>query len=169
MEEMWSTLILPMSENHFAMDPFGALAGADYSHFNKRYGLTKDNVDPGMARHIEWMNTIYTDRPFEGNDRGVNAGRLFKEQREFKDSRDSLGLQLADILATTLRRALNGNLRIEGWREFGGLIVGRKNIGSYFIQLGPGFSPVKPEHAENVCYVLGDRAKSMLVEEREAS
>jgi hypothetical protein len=163
MEEMWSTLILPMSETHFARKPFGALAGADYSHFDKRYGFTQENISPEMEKHMEWLRKTHNLKPFDDEDRGVNAGRLFGEQREFKDSRDSLGLQLADILATTLRRAVNGNLQIEGWQEFGELIVHRKNIGSYFIQLGPGFSPVKPKHVENLCYVLDERAKQMLV------
>ncbi|HEY6305335.1 MAG TPA: DUF3800 domain-containing protein [Candidatus Angelobacter sp.] len=117
---------------------------------------------------MEWVQKTYGVDAFDRNGKGADAGKLFRGQREFKDSRDFLGLQLADILATTLRRALNGNLQIAGWKEFGGLIVRRKNIGSYFIQLGPGLSPVKPEHAENVCYVLDDRAKSMLVE-REVS
>src|SRR5262249_34316540 len=143
----------------------------DYSHFDKRYGFTRKDIDPEMARHTEWLKTIYGTEPFDNDGRGVDAGRLFREQREFRDSRHCLGLQLADVLATTLRRALNGNLRIEGWRDFGGLIVRRKNIGSYFIQLGPGRgpTPVEPKHAENVCYVLDERAKPMLVREREAS
>lgn len=169
MEYMWTTLILPISENHYVTKPFGTLEGADYSHFDKRYGFTKENIGPDMARHTEWLRSIYGTEPLDRTGRGVDAGLVLREQREFKDSRDCPGLQLADILATTLRRALNGNLRIEGWRDFGGLIVRKRNIGSYFMQLGPGFSPVTPKHAEGVCYVLDRRAKGMLVQEREAS
>lgn len=161
MEHMWSTLILPMSETYFARRPFAALAGADYSHFDKRYTFTQENVDPEMDRHMKWLKEIHGLRAFNAKDRGVNAGRLFQEQREFKDSRDSLGIQLADILASTLRRALNGKLKIEGWGEFGQLIVRRRNTGSYFIQLGPGITPV---NAPSVCYVLDRTAKSMILD-----
>lgn len=166
MEEMWSTLFMPISETHFAKNPFGALAGADYSHFDKRYTFKKDNIDAEMAKHMEWLRETHGLEPFDEHDTGVNAGRLFKEQREFKDSRDSLGLQLADILVTTLRRAFNGNLQVHGWRKFGGLLVRRKNMGAYFIQLGPGKGPIKMQkQAAFVCHVLDNRAKSMLVDE----
>jgi hypothetical protein len=67
--------------------------GADYSHFHREtYGL----------------------EPFDQDDSGVNAGRLSVEQRSFVNSLDSLGVQLASILATKLRHALNGNLQIAG-------------------------------------------------------
>jgi hypothetical protein len=165
MEEMWSTLILPISESHFARNPFGQMKEADYSHFNKRYTFTKGNADSEMVRHSEWVRETYGLQPFDEDDIAGNAGRLFCEQRDFKDSLDSLGLQLADILATTLRRALNGNLQTNGWKEFGRLIVRRKNIGSYFVQLGVGVAgPINmPKHAAAVCRVLDRKAKAMLL------
>lgn len=163
MEEMWSTLILPISESHYAKERFGTLEGADYSHFHKRYTSTLSNTDPETARHMEWAQQTYGLRTLAENDVVVNANRLFKEQRDFKDSRDSLGLQLADNLATTLRRALNGNLQKPGGERFGELIVRRRNIGSYFTQLGRGKTLKMPRHAASVCRVLDGRAKSMLV------
>jgi Protein of unknown function (DUF3800) len=57
---------------------------------------------------------------------GTDATRLFSEQRTFEDSKRSLGLQLADILATILRRALNENLQRDGWKDIGKLFAGRK-------------------------------------------
>ena len=41
MEDTWSTLILPMSESHFVTKPLVCLRGADYSHFDARYGIRR--------------------------------------------------------------------------------------------------------------------------------
>ena len=163
MEEMWSSLILPFSESHYAKERFHCLKGADYSHFHRRYACRRSSVDPETARHMEWVRSTYRLRDLTEDDFIVNANKLFKEQRDFKDSKDCLGLQLADILATTLRRALNGNLQKPGWKEFGGLVVRRRNIGSYFMQMGRGGSLKMPKHAASVCRTLDARAKSMLV------
>ncbi len=163
MEEMWSRLILPFSESYYAKERFHCLAGGDYSHFHKRYSSQRDNMAPETARHMEWVREHYGVRALKENDYVVNANKLFNEQRDFKDSKDDLGLQLADILATMLRRALNGNLQEAGWKDFGGLIVRRRDIGSYFMQMGRGGSVIMPEHAASVCRILDARAKSMLV------
>ena len=169
MEDMWSTLIAPMSETHSIKEPLPTLRGADYSHFNKRYAFTKNNTDPEMARHMDWLREVHGLEPFDEDDSAVDIGKLYREQREFKDSRACLGLQLADILATTLRRALNGNLQRAGWNEFGRLLIRRRNIGSYFLQLGP--SNVRGRQREgrrmfgyavSVCQVLQSKAKPML-------
>lgn len=73
---------------------------------------TRDTRSRRTILILKWRGTwsgvreTYELEPFDDHDTGVDSRRLFKEQREFKDSRDSLGLQLADILATTLRRAI---------------------------------------------------------------
>lgn len=162
MEEMWSTLILPASESRYAREPFIAVEGVDYSHFNKTYGFTMDTVEPQMAKHLDFVRETYGIEPLDHDGIGIDAGKLFRGQRDFKDSLHSLGLQLADILATTLRRALNRHLQIDGWRDFGALIVGRANMGSYFIQLG-GQRQELPNRTAALCKLLGARAKSMLV------
>lgn len=86
-------------------------------------------------------------------------------RRTFLDSRDSLGLQLADMLATIMRRALNDHLKYVGWKDFGRLVAGRSHETSNFLQLG---SPVgTPEalegHAEKVGLALRARAKPMML------
>jgi hypothetical protein len=50
------------------------------------------------------------------------------------NSKRSLGLQLADIAATSLRRALNGNLARPGWEAFGKLLI--KQPGLPFCMIG---------------------------------
>jgi hypothetical protein len=132
MEETWSTLILPMSEGHFAQHPLPTLKGADYTHFDARYGI--DPNDEEMKRHIEWTREAYGIRDRE-RPPGLNAGLLLREQREFADSATSLGLQLADMLATILRRALNNRLQAAGWKDFGRLLIADPS--TPIMQLGP--------------------------------
>jgi Protein of unknown function (DUF3800) len=132
MESTWSTLVLPMSESHFARKPLVALIGADYSHFDARYGVAADNAE--MTRHLQWMRDAYGIRSVDQSP-GLNACLLLSEQREFSDSARSLGLQLADMLATILRRALNNRLQSAGWARFGRLLIAEN--ATPFLQLGP--------------------------------
>ncbi|MBZ5604581.1 MAG: DUF3800 domain-containing protein [Acidobacteriia bacterium] len=46
--------------------------------------------------------------------------------QESADSKNELGLQLVDIVASAVRRAFNGNLKQGGWGQVGGLIIKRK-------------------------------------------
>ncbi len=167
MEEMWTILILPASETHFAMTPLTTLIGADYSHFEARYGFTVDTMDAEMIRHLDWLHVTHGVRNLTDDARGIDAKLLLSEQRKFLDSRDSLGLQLADMLGAILRRALNDRLQIPGWENFGKLLVRRRQPGSSFLQLG--IAPNAPRslkgHAEKVCRVLDSKAKSMLLEQ----
>lgn len=132
MENTWTTIILPMSESHFAHNPLITLKEADYSHFDTRYGINPK--DEEMKRHIEWTRQAYGIRDAE-RPPGLNAGLLLSEQRQFADSASNLGLQLADMLATILRRALNDRLRPHAWKDFGRLLIFDKS--TPFLQLGP--------------------------------
>jgi hypothetical protein len=157
MEESWSTLILPMGEFRFAKKPLGKLAGADYSHFSARYEIPES--DKNLARHVNWMRNIYGIK----NDCGVlYAKRLLSEQLSFHDSRDSLGLQLADILASTLRRAFNQQLKFPGWKEFGRLLVRRDYGHSRFISFGRRDARLTG-HVLHVWRQLDACSKSMIV------
>jgi hypothetical protein len=133
MEDTWSTLVLPMSESHFARKPLLSLRDADYSHFDARYTIKSDDAE--VARHVQWMREVYgipeTERP-----PGLNSTLLLSEQRDFADSAGSLGLQLADMLATILRRALNNRLQSTGWEHFGRLLIANNSV-TPFLQLGP--------------------------------
>jgi hypothetical protein len=162
MEETWSTLILPMSEHAFAKEPLGRLDGGDYSYFDAKYGFTKEIADAEMLRHINWMSSIYGG-PHDTDFTGINAKQMLSEQNTFEESRNSLGLQLTDMLASILRRALNDRLQLEGWKDFGRLLVRQRNPGEGFIQLGPGSDTPMLGLARKVCQVLDSKAKRMLL------
>jgi hypothetical protein len=161
MEETWSMLILPMSENAFGREPLACIAEEDYSYFEARYGFTEATADPEMVRHSQWLSSVY-GKPRTKEGVGIDAKRLLTEQRTFEDSRHCLGLQLADMLASILRRALNNRLQFPAWKDFGGLLVRQQNPGSGFIQLGAGSDVPMQGHARKVCQVLDARAKGMI-------
>lgn len=164
MEETWSTLILPVSERRFAEEPLVGILEEDYSYFDARYGFNRATIEPEALRHLQWLHSVSGKGQLREHERlGVNAKLLLTEQRAFEDSRDSLGLQLADMLATILRRALNDQLRYPGWKDFGGLLVRHHNPGTGFIQLGAGAEIPMLGHARKVCEVLDSKAKSMVV------
>src|SRR5512133_1136389 len=162
MEETWSTLILPMGESAFAQEPLVCLLEEDYSHFNARYAFTEATADPRMIGHMQWLRSAVGKPPLGTNAKFTDANRLLSEQLVFEDSRNCLGLQLADMLASVLCRALNDRLQISGWKDFGGLLVRRREPGTGFIQLGVGGDVPMPSHAAKVCRVLHAKAKAML-------
>jgi hypothetical protein len=163
MEETWSTLILPLSESAFVSEPLACIAEEDYSHFDARYSVTATS-DPEALRHSQWLSSGYGKSPNAGDHLITDAKKILTEQQEFQDSRDSLGLQLADMLAAILRRALNDRLQFHGWKDFGGLLVRHQQSGEGFIQLGPDGDVHLIGHAGKVCKALDARAKSMLIE-----
>lgn len=162
MEETWTTLILPMSENHFARAPIKFLAEADYSHF-ARYEVDPA-TDQDMARHIDWMRVTYGEREAPPKSSVIDAKRLLTEQQAFADSRDSLGLQLADMLASIVRRAANNKLQPPGWKDLGKLFI-RNTRPGWFVQLGGAGAQQEIQGTALELYrVLEKGSKSMLDE-----
>jgi len=134
MEALWSTLILPVGESQSAKRPYAKVIGFDYSHLSK-YEITESSADEKMKRHLAWMRSAlqFTNTPAEEL-RCLDAKRILTEERSFADSKSNLGLQLADITAATLCRALNNHLQPPGWTPLAGLLI-RKKIAP-FLQLG---------------------------------
>ena len=163
MEETWSTLILPLSETAFLKKTLACIEGQDYSHFDSKYGSTDGVTDPEMLRHMEWLSSV-SGKPIDSV--RVDANLLLTEQRTFEDSLNSLGLQLCDMLAAILRRALNNRLQRPGWKDFGRLLIRHRNPENRIFQLGllPEDDNRMPSHAAEVCLVLDKNAKSMIAE-----
>jgi hypothetical protein len=163
MEETWSTLVLPASESHFMKKPLIFLKEADYSHF-ARYEIDPA-TDEDMARHIEWLAAAYGKPELAQKGSVINSKRLLTEQRTFGDSFNSLGLQLADMVASILRRALNGKLQRSGWENIGKLVVRQPQPG-WLSRLGPETAaPPFPQTVVEVWDELMSSAKSMIQDE----
>jgi hypothetical protein len=93
--------------------PLIQLEGADYSHFEK-FCETTETAPKHIREHVK------TPSPFEY----VKGREIYGENVCFENSHRSLGIQLVDILTTSIRRAMNGKLGIDGWGEIGRLMVG---------------------------------------------
>lgn len=163
MEEMWTKYILPMGEGHFARKPLAVIEGADYSDFDARYTIAAD--DEETKRHREWMEQVY-GLGLAGRRILRNANLLLSGNRTFPNSRDSLGIQLADMLAAILRRALNNHLRHAGWKDFGKLLVDKRRGESHFLQLGlvKGVPWTVQGYAKKVGLALMNLAKPMVLD-----
>jgi hypothetical protein len=111
-EDLWTTIVLPILQSESIKNPFITLKGANYSHLDK-YFHTKEQT-PDYLR-----NAVGDKRPFHY----VQINEIFKRNLRFEQSHRNIGLQLVDVLTTSVRRAMNGNLKIEGWGNIGRLMV----------------------------------------------
>ena len=164
MEKLWSSLFLPFGEPRSAKRPFSMVEGYDYSYFTK-YKIDESTADDKMKLHLRWMrNTLPFSRAVPDELHCIDAKRIWTEERAFEDSKNSLGLQLADIAATTLCRALNGNLQRPGWEPLARLLIRKKT--APFIQLGKAASqhPRLEPHAARVWRILDASSQAMVLE-----
>jgi hypothetical protein len=72
-------------------------------------------------------------------------------------------VQLADMLAGILRRALNNRLQHHGWENFGKIMVGKLKGESPFVIFGVGPDRMSG-HAGNVGNMILSKAKPLLRE-----
>ena len=122
-------------------------------------------ADPEMARHMAWLRETQKLDKQPGALRFLNWKLLLTEEQIFADSKEHLGLQLADITATTFRRALNNHLRPEGWEPFGQLLT-HKRIAPFVLLGKPGTAKrYLDEYATTVWRTLTRQAKNMLIDE----
>jgi len=103
-EKVWKTLILPQAQSRSFDEPLIMLKEGDYSHYYK------NRKSGDIPNNFTELNSVYSDIKFE-------------------DSKNYLGVQLADILVTSIRRSMNGNLQKEGWGNYG---YGQKAINYSF-------------------------------------
>lgn len=117
-EKAWSTVIYPAIYAESIKQPLLMVEGGDYSYFERFY----ESVD----RERE----IAQEHPeFAANEIGSLATRkLLGESFKFEDSKKNAGLQIVDILANTMQRALNGKLDKSGWGEIGSLTINLQPI-----------------------------------------
>jgi hypothetical protein len=164
MEQLWSALMLPMGESRSSLYPYARVEGFDYTHFAK-YEVDEATAEDKMSRHLKWMReTLPSASPRTEPLRCIDAKKLWTEKRSFEDSKNSLGLQLADIAATTLCRALNGNLQQAGWKPISRLLIRKKT--APFLQIGRaarGQHPALDPVAEKVWRTLDANSQSMVL------
>jgi hypothetical protein len=101
-EDWWSTVILPFFESASMKAPSPMLEGADYSYFDKQFR---------MSDLPEYKRKFLPDPTGK---RFTDLGKLMTRSRRFSAEPEP-GLELVDIVTNATRRALIGNLRIDGY------------------------------------------------------
>jgi hypothetical protein len=167
-EELWSTLLLPMMQSRSFSRPFVLLKGADYSHF-RRFEIREMGATGELLADIGWhkqhMAAPWRDVEYTGRD----LREVMRDLR-FCDSRSEPGLQLADIVASAFCRGCNGTLKRTGWENIGSLVVRRTGGSVRPALLRVSLDAVDPEASTEFARVAGgieDRAKSMILARKE--
>lgn len=151
-EKLWETLVHPTLEARSIREPDVHLIGADYSHYERfMTDLPKDR-----PRHSE-----------RSDDRGTDLKLLLNEDRKFEDSKNLLGLQIADVLTSIVGRAMRGNIRARAWWHLGKLMV--RPLGPHeairLLRLNEHSRRWKePEPFERLILRLRETARDVLVE-----
>ncbi len=111
MEKVWSDLLRPSMEFRSIQEPGIHLedACADYSYLPSNLRVRPDER---LLSHL----------PNRENPEGFDLRILFQDL-SFLNSRQSIGIQIADIAASCVRRALGGTLRQAGWRRLPNVMV----------------------------------------------
>jgi hypothetical protein len=109
-EKIWKTLVLPLAQSQSFDNPLLMIKEGDYSYFfkNRKSG----NIPNYLTLHLKDRNP---NDFFELNSVYSNIN--------FINSKDSIGVQLADILTTAIRRGMVGNLQKSGWKNFGNIMI----------------------------------------------
>ena len=96
-EDAFFKVLLPLLQTMSLEQPLSMLEGADYSAF-RRFEYP-EGKSPTYLKTVYGIN-INTDHA------SLNIGKLIQENLSFVDSRQSYGVQIADLLAAGLRRTL---------------------------------------------------------------
>jgi hypothetical protein len=115
-EDLWSTIVMPMLQSSSLNNPMISLQEGDYSSFNRKFDMTMPAPPEYLMPHIRCEIPA---EPFHCCD----VKKIMTESLAFESSENNLGLQLADIVTNAIRRALHGNLQVDGWGDLGKLMV----------------------------------------------
>ena len=126
-EDIWLNIVSTILQTKSFNEPLNMLKGGNYSYF-ERFRYSKSELPDYLKEYI-----LDTDELFDA----TVISKLMEENLFFKNSKSDVGLQIVDILANTIRRAFNNNLGIEGWGNFGKLMIYDKTNTIKMIYLDP--------------------------------
>lgn len=109
-EKIWKTLVLPLAQSQSFDKPLFMIKEGNYDYFFK--DRKSGDIPNYLTKHIGGKDP---NDFFELNSVYSNI--------KFKNSKDNIGVQLADILTTAIRRSMVGNLQKSGWKNFGNIII----------------------------------------------
>jgi hypothetical protein len=155
-EVLWKKIVFPLLQAISLDDPWMRVVGGvfDYSAF-ARFNMP---IPDYMRPHVR--------NPGLNDGTGLDLGKLFGESLAFPDSKGEPGLQLADIVASALTKAMNGKLPPEVFRPFGRVMVEKPHRESTvrMVALGDGPKVKVGDYHTYVLQAIRNRAKKMFVE-----
>lgn len=155
-EDAWRTLAPPALQDKSFKSPRPVLPGVEYSHLRRRYQIPAHLVPEAHRRRA-------ADRPGPGA--FTDAGRLVWDDFRFGTSDQEPGLQIVDILANAVRRAIHGKLRETGWGEIGSLFVDTKDgppgVRLCAIKPGPGADERCSVPYAHVLHAIAEKARPL--------
>jgi len=150
-EQWWSRTILPWMQTAMMRDPPRFVRTFNFRHF-----------DRFLAEPTEFFRSIVPPGGFDDRAPLVNISMVMKESFRFSFVPEP-GLELVDIATTTLRRAIVGNMRPEGWRELRSLIVNRKGENLHVLALTGADKPAKRLPYNDVVKAFRNSPRNMLI------
>lgn len=112
-EMLWQKVVCNFLQSSTLSSPAVADEDFDYSYMNKFLMNIPENLkEQAKLKRINHKG------------QGFSLKKIMKNTT-LENSKNSLGLQLADIIITTVRRACNGNLQKKGWNNLGKLTIQR--------------------------------------------
>lgn len=125
-ERAWSLLIYATMSTASLSNPVWFAEGGDYSYFDRF-------IEP-VEEDDEFLGQFGLSRD---EIRGISLKMVLGEYLKFQDSKNSIGLQLADIVTTSTRRALKGTLGETGWGEIGRLMLAKRQPNGKLLAIEP--------------------------------
>ena len=157
-EEAYSQVLPAFLQSASLREPMPMLEGADYRWFDRFYFPKGD--EPTYLRDTYGIDIE------DGDDRKLNVGQLVREDVRFVDSKSDAGVQVADLLASGLRRCLRGQFKANDHVAslIGGLMVQREynNVPVQLISLGAEESEIRGGTYSALCQMRAS-SRAMLV------
>jgi hypothetical protein len=134
------------------------LKGGDYSALRRNF--PRVGIPDYLKEHF----------PSDARSAGDLGGILGREM-EFADSRQHVGLQIADALTNSncVRRALIGNIQADGWRPLRKLMIRQREGAVKFITMGEQGGFVSERPYALIAEPLAKGERSMVAEGRGGS
>lgn len=113
-EVTWELMAASLIQTKGIEKPGVAVLEGDYSYFERSFMISAN----------QWPAYLPNPRAARPAERGMmfNLGKVLYDSLSFPDSKNCCGLQLADILSSTFRRALMGRLQPSGYEHLGDLM-----------------------------------------------
>lgn len=149
-ESWWSTFIMPWMQTELLHNPVSRLRKANFRHM-KRF-----ETEP-----TAFFASLLPPDPEGKHAKPLNLRAILGESFRFSDKVEP-GLELVDIVTTTLRRALRGHMRAEGWEPLRDLLVNRSGENIQLLALAGAANPAKRLPYTHVMKALRNSRRKMI-------